>query len=119
MAAGNRRKCKCCRTLFRPDPRNRRHQRYCSAASCRAASKAASQHVDVTRRDRAVVALGYLRPADLWRNEGDAGRVSAGRDRTGGRLTCHASRLASLLHTLTSPIVGTDESLGLAAKWGF
>ena len=43
MAGGNRRKCKCCRMLFRPDPRNRHHQRYCSAAACRAASKAASQ----------------------------------------------------------------------------
>ena len=36
-------RCKCCRTLFRPDPRNRHHQRYCSATACRAASKAASQ----------------------------------------------------------------------------
>ena len=43
MAGGNRRKCKCCQALFRPDPRNRHHQRYCSAAACRAASKAASQ----------------------------------------------------------------------------
>lgn len=43
MAPGHRRKCKGCLTLFRPDPRNRRHQRYCSAPSCRAASKAASQ----------------------------------------------------------------------------
>jgi hypothetical protein len=43
MAGGNRRKCRCCLKLFRPDPRNRRHQRYCSAAACRAASKAASQ----------------------------------------------------------------------------
>ena len=43
MAGGNRRKCKCCRTLFRPDPRNRHHQRYCSEAACRATSKAASQ----------------------------------------------------------------------------
>jgi hypothetical protein len=43
MAGGNRRKCKCCRTLFCPDPRNRHHQRYCSEAACRAASKAASQ----------------------------------------------------------------------------
>lgn len=43
MAHGNRRKCKCCRKLFRPDPRNRRHQSYCSARICRAASKAASQ----------------------------------------------------------------------------
>ena len=41
MAGGNRRKCKCCLALFRPDPRNRHHQRYCSAAACRAASKAA------------------------------------------------------------------------------
>jgi hypothetical protein len=43
MARGDRRKCKCCLKLFRPDPRNRRHQRYCSARRCRAASKAASQ----------------------------------------------------------------------------
>ena len=25
MGRGDRRKCKCCRKLFRPDPRNRRH----------------------------------------------------------------------------------------------
>jgi hypothetical protein len=43
MASGERRKCKCCRKLFRPDPRNRYHQYYCSAPACRAASKAASQ----------------------------------------------------------------------------
>jgi hypothetical protein len=43
MGRGERRKCKCCRKLFRPDPRNRRHQYYCSAPSCRSASKAASQ----------------------------------------------------------------------------
>ena len=43
MGCGERRKCKCCHKLFRPDPRNRRHQYYCSGAACRAASKAASQ----------------------------------------------------------------------------
>jgi hypothetical protein len=43
MGRGDRRKCKCCLKLFRPDPRNRRHQYYCSASGCRAASKAASQ----------------------------------------------------------------------------
>jgi hypothetical protein len=43
MGRGERRKCKCCRKLFRPDPRNRHHQHYCSAPACRAASKAASQ----------------------------------------------------------------------------
>jgi hypothetical protein len=39
MARGHRRKCKCCRKSFRPDPRNLRHQRYCSEPSCRAARK--------------------------------------------------------------------------------
>ena len=43
MARGERRKCKGCLKLFRPDPRNRRHQHYCSAPACKAASKAASQ----------------------------------------------------------------------------
>jgi hypothetical protein len=43
MASRDRRRCLCCRKLFRPDPRNRRHQRYCSMPRCRAASKAASQ----------------------------------------------------------------------------
>ena len=43
MGCGDRRKCKCCHKLFRPDPRNRRHQIYCSETACRAASKAASQ----------------------------------------------------------------------------
>ena len=43
MGREDRRKCKCCLKLFRPDPRNRRHQWYCSAPDCRAASKTASQ----------------------------------------------------------------------------
>ena len=43
MGHGDRRKCKCCLKLFRPDPRNRRHQFYCSALGCRAASKSVSQ----------------------------------------------------------------------------
>lgn len=51
MARGDRRKCKCCLRLFRPDPRNRRHQRYCSAPRCRAASKAASQARWVTKAE--------------------------------------------------------------------
>ena len=38
-----RRKCRHCSELFRPDPRNLRHQHYCSKAACRKASKAASQ----------------------------------------------------------------------------
>ena len=37
------RKCLCCCELFRADPRNLRHQKYCSKGACRKASKAASQ----------------------------------------------------------------------------
>ena len=43
MIKRRRRKCLNCRQLFRSDPRNVRHQRYCSQAECRGASKAASQ----------------------------------------------------------------------------
>jgi hypothetical protein len=44
MTMHRRRKCLHCGELFCPDPRNRHHQRYCSKAQCRQASKAASQH---------------------------------------------------------------------------
>jgi hypothetical protein len=42
MARGHRRKCKCCRELFHPNPSNLPYQRYCSKPRCRAASKTAS-----------------------------------------------------------------------------
>ena len=57
MAGGDRRKCKCCLKLFRPDPRNRHHQRYCSVPACRAASKAASQARWLTKPEN----QGYFR----------------------------------------------------------
>jgi hypothetical protein len=38
-----RRKCRCCRSFFRPDYRNGHHQHYCPAGACRQASKVASQ----------------------------------------------------------------------------
>ena len=37
------RKCLCCGEMFQPDPRNLRHQQYCSEVACRKASKAATQ----------------------------------------------------------------------------
>ena len=43
MKPRRRRKCLHCLGLFRPDPRNLRHQRYCSSPECRQASKTASQ----------------------------------------------------------------------------
>lgn len=43
MAQSGQRKCLCCEEFFDVDHRNRDRQRYCSAAPCRRASKAASQ----------------------------------------------------------------------------
>jgi hypothetical protein len=43
MAHPERHKCLFCGELFRVDPRNARHQKYCSEPACRKASKAASQ----------------------------------------------------------------------------
>src|SRR5690242_20453034 len=73
MARGERRKCKCCLKLFRPDPRNRRHQRYCSAPVCRTASKAASQA-------RWLAAPGNQ---DYFRGPVNVARVQAWRSRPG------------------------------------
>lgn len=39
-----RRRCLCCQELFQRDPRTRTQQKYCAQATCRAASKLASQH---------------------------------------------------------------------------
>jgi hypothetical protein len=39
----SRRKCRCCKSFFRPDYRNGHHQHYCPARACRQASKTASQ----------------------------------------------------------------------------
>lgn len=65
MSSGQRRKCRCCKQLFVPEARNRRHQRYCTAPSCQKARKEAGQ-----KRWQA-------RPAnrDYWRGEWNAARV--------------------------------------------
>ena len=70
MGRGDRRKCKCCRKLFRPDPRNRRHQRYCSAPLCRAASKAASQRAWLAKPENQDYFRGPENVArvQLWRS---------------------------------------------------
>lgn len=41
--APSRRKCRCCKKFFVPDPRTTDRQRYCSHPACRLASKTASQ----------------------------------------------------------------------------
>ena len=43
MARPGKLKCLFCGSMFSADPRNARHQKYCSAVDCRKASKAASR----------------------------------------------------------------------------
>lgn len=43
LKKNTRRRCLCCRQLFRCHPRTRSQQRYCAQPTCRAASKKASQ----------------------------------------------------------------------------
>ena len=51
MSQQRRRKCRHCGALFRPDPRNLRHQRFCSKPPCRRASKAESQRRWLAKAD--------------------------------------------------------------------
>ena len=57
MARPERPKCLFCGKLFRADPRNARHQKYCSETSCRKASKAASRRAWLAKPEN----LNYCR----------------------------------------------------------
>ena len=57
MAQAGQRKCLCCGLFFDPDHRNRDRQRYCFAADCKHASKAASQTAWLARPEN----IGYFR----------------------------------------------------------
>lgn len=50
MATTRRRKCLCCKNLFRPDPRQKKRQRYCANTICRKQSKTASQKKWLSQR---------------------------------------------------------------------
>ena len=97
MADPERRKCKCCQRLFRPDPRNRRHQRYCAAPRCRAASKAASQARWLSAPEN----------QDYFRGPVNVARVRTWRSRHPGywrkrRRACVALQDVSLAHAVDS-----------------
>ena len=96
MGCGDRRKCICCRKLFRPDPRNRHHQRYCSAPVCRAASKAASQARWLAKPENQDYFRGPVNVArvQLWRSR----HPGYGR---GGRRAAHRRRVTRSLNGAT------------------
>ena len=103
MGRGDRRKCRGCRKLFRPDPRNRHHQRYCSEPVCRAASKAASQARWLAKPEN----------QDYFRGPVNVARVQAWRSRHPGyrrgvRRTGAALQDLSLAQSLDSTAAKAD-----------
>jgi hypothetical protein len=66
-----KRRCVHCSVFFRPDPRNARHQKYCSNPECRKASKAASQRRWLQREENRHYFQGpdHVRRVQEWRRE--------------------------------------------------
>ena len=67
MKPRGRRKCLCCKKLFVPDPRNRRHQRHCGEAPCQKTRTTAA-----VRRWR-----GRPENREYWHGEENAARARA------------------------------------------
>lgn len=105
MKRTRRRKCLHCGELFKPDARNRRHQRYCSTSACRKASKAASQ-----RR-------WLAKPAnrEYFRGPAHVARVQAWRDAHPGyaRRQGRVALAALQADCMTQPIDETDKTANL------
>ena len=66
------RKCRHCKELFRPDPRNRRTQKVCSEEPCRRAGKAIRQRLWLKKPEN----------RDYFRGPTNVERVRAWRERT-------------------------------------
>lgn len=66
-----KRRCVHCSVFFRPDPRNARHQKFCSNPECRKASKAASQRRWLQREENRRYFQGpdHVRRVQEWRRE--------------------------------------------------
>jgi len=105
MSKQRRRKCRNCGELFRPDPRNLRHQRFCSKASCRGASKAESQRRWLAKPDN----------RDYFRGPENVERVRAWRAAHPGywRRLSPNTRSALQAYSLTQPADNNEQSASL------
>lgn len=108
MQRGRRRKCLCCQELFRPDPRNHRHQRYCSEPACRHASHAASQRRWLSKPEN----------RDYFRGPINVARVQAWRRTHPGYGKRPHQHLRSALQddSCTQPIDPASDSAGLTLQ---
>ena len=70
MRRRRKRKCLHCQVLFHPDPRNVRHQKYCSETECRKASKTASQRRWLSKEANKDYFRGpeNVKRVQVWRN---------------------------------------------------
>src|ERR1700677_490894 len=77
-----RRKCLCCKKLFVPDPRNRRHQWHCAKAACQ------------QTRTAAAVRRGGGRPETrkYWHGDDNAARARAWQKAHPGYWKCRKKR---------------------------
>jgi hypothetical protein len=106
MGFGERRKCKCCHKLFRPDRRNRARQHYCSAPTCRAASKAASQARWLAKPEN----------QDYFRGPENVARVQAWRSRHPGYWRKGRSADPALQDVLTAQPLDSTKEAGEVAR---
>jgi len=69
MSPRRKRKCLHCQTLFHPDPRNTKRQRYCSSTPCRQASKTARQQRWLDKPENRDYFRGHenVRRVQAWR----------------------------------------------------
>jgi hypothetical protein len=107
VTKNKRRRCLHCRHLFHRHPRTRTQQRFCSAPTCRAASKKASQ-----RRW-----LGKPENHDYFRGEQHVNRVRAWREKHpeyGRELPLSAEPLQEMI--IGQPVDGIEKSEGLALQ---
>ncbi len=105
MNKRRRRKCRNCGELFRPDPRNLRHQRFCSKPPCRCASKAQSQRRWLAKPDN----------RDYFRGPQNVERVRAWRAAHPGywRRLSPNTRCALQEYSLTQPADNNEQSASL------
>jgi hypothetical protein len=106
MGIGERRKCKCCKKLFRPDRRNRARQQYCSAPACRAASRARSHARWLAKPEN----------QDYFRGPANVARVQAWRSRHPGYWRKRRSADPALQDALSAQPVGSVDKTDDVAR---
>jgi len=95
-----KRKCRHCRRLFVPDPRNQNRQHYCSRLLCRKASKTASQKRWLNKPEN----------RDYFKGPENVERVRAWRKKNPGYWKCAVSQKTLQDPLITQPIENKEHN---------